>query len=143
MDGSALTVLLERPTVVNFSLPQWILAIEARHSTCKKMQIRSPEAFAGRRIPPNVDKMNVHVVEARRCPFCQHIVNAYVDPRDPENTPHDGDISVCANCSGLSVFQGTELRLPTPEELAQSMRDKNLLHTIKELRAEQYGWSVF
>ena len=56
---------------------------------------------------------------------------------------HDGDISVCANCSGLSVFQGHELRLPTPAELARSMRDKKLRHTIKELRAEQYGWSVF
>jgi hypothetical protein len=87
--------------------------------------------------------MNVHVVEARRCPFCKHIVNTYVDPRDPENTPRDGDISVCSNCSGLSVFQGSELRLPTPAELARSMRDKKLLHTIKELRAEQSGWSVF
>jgi hypothetical protein len=87
--------------------------------------------------------MNVHIVEARRCPFCQHIVNSYFDPRNPENKPHDGDISVCGKCSGLSVFQGRELRLPTPAELALSMRDKNLLRTIKELRAEQYGWSVF
>ncbi len=87
--------------------------------------------------------MNVRLVEARRCPFCKHIVNTYVDPRNPKNTPHDGDISVCGKCSGLSVFQGRELRLPTPEELAKSMRDKKLLHTIKELRAEQYGWGVF
>ncbi|MFG1929184.1 hypothetical protein ACGFK1_00805 [Mycobacterium sp. NPDC048908] len=87
--------------------------------------------------------MNVQVVEARRCPFCKHVVNTYRDPRNPANTPHDGDISVCANCSGLSVFEGRELRLPTPEELARSMRDKNLLRTIKELRAEYYGWSVF
>jgi hypothetical protein len=87
--------------------------------------------------------MNVHIVEARRCPFCQHIVNSYSDPRNPKNKPHDGDISVCGKCSGLSVFQGSELRLPTPAELALSMRDKNLLRTIKELRAEQYGWSVF
>jgi hypothetical protein len=41
------------------------------------------------------------------------------------------------------VFEGDELRLPTPAELALSMRDKKLLHSIKELRAEQYGWSVF
>jgi hypothetical protein len=87
--------------------------------------------------------MNVHVVVARRCPFCQHTVNDYVDPRDPANTPHDGDISICANCSGLSVFQGNELRLPTPVELARSARDKKLLLTIKELRAEQDAWSVF
>ena len=71
------------------------------------------------------------------------MVNSYVDPRDPKNIPHDGDISVCGNCSGLSVFQGRELRLPTPSELARSMRDKDLLRAIKELRAEQYGWSVF
>jgi hypothetical protein len=87
--------------------------------------------------------MNVHVVVARRCPFCQHTVNAFVDPRDPTNAPHDGDISICTNCSGLSVFHGSELRLPTPAELARSMRDKNLLITIKELRAQRYGWSVF
>ena len=87
--------------------------------------------------------MNVHLVVARRCPFCQHTVNDYVDPRDPANTPHDGDISICARCSGLSVFQGSELQLPTPEELARSMRDKTLLHSIKELRAEYYVWSVF
>jgi hypothetical protein len=87
--------------------------------------------------------MNVHVVVARRCPFCQHTVNAFVDPRNSANTPHDGDISICANCSGLSVFEGRELRLPTPAELAKSMRDKNLLHSIKELRAERFGWSVF
>jgi hypothetical protein len=87
--------------------------------------------------------MNVHVVVGRRCPFCQHNVNTFVDPRDPANTPHDGDISICSNCSGLSVFQGSELRLPTPAELARSMRDKKVLHSIKQLRAEQYGWSVF
>jgi hypothetical protein len=87
--------------------------------------------------------MNVHIVVARRCPFCQHTVNSYVDPRDPAKAPHDGDISICANCSGLSVFQGSELRLPTPAELARSMRDKNLLQTIKELRAERYGWGAF
>ena len=87
--------------------------------------------------------MNVHVVVTRRCPFCKHIVNTFADPRDPTNTPHDGDISICANCSGLSVFEGSELRLPTPAELARSMRDKNLLHSIKKLRAEQSGWSVF
>jgi hypothetical protein len=68
----------------------------------------------------------------------------FVDPRNPANTPHDGDISICARCSGLSVFEGSELRLPTPAELARSMRDRNLLLTIKELRAEQLGWtSVF
>jgi hypothetical protein len=88
--------------------------------------------------------MNVHIVVARRCPFCQHTVNDFVDPRNPANTPHDGDISICARCSGLSVFEGSELRLPTPAELARSMRDGNLLLTIKELRAEQLGWtSVF
>jgi len=87
--------------------------------------------------------MNVRLVEARRCPFCQYIVNTYIDPRNPKNTPHDGDISICAKCSGLSVFQGNELRLPTPVELAQSMRDKDLLHSIKELRAEWLGWSVY
>ena len=87
--------------------------------------------------------MNVHVVVARRCPFCQHTVNTFVDPRNPANTPHDGDISICANCSGLSVFEGSELRLPTPAELAQSMRDKDLLLSIKELRAERFGWSMF
>jgi hypothetical protein len=124
-------------------LPQAILASERIRFTCKESKAVSPNAFAGIADGPNVGKMNVHVVEARRCPFCQHIVNTYVDPRNPDNTPHDGDISVCANCSGLSVFQGHELRLPTPAELARSMRDKNLLHTIKELRAEQYGWSVF
>jgi hypothetical protein len=125
------------------TLPQPILTIERIHFTCKKTVRDSLNAFAGRPMGPNVIKMDVHVVEARRCPFCQHIVNTYVDPRNPENTPHDGDISVCANCSGLSVFQGHELRLPTPAELARSMRDKKLRHTIKELRAEQYGWSVF
>ena len=87
--------------------------------------------------------MNVHVVVARRCPFCQHTVNTFVDPRNPANTPHDGDTSIWANCSGLSVFEGSELRLPTPAELAQSMRDKDLLLSIKELRAERFGWSMF
>jgi hypothetical protein len=101
------------------------------------------KACAGPVARPTVYRVNVHVVEMRRCPFCQNIVNTYRDPRDPDNTPHDGDISVCGNCSGLSVFQGRELRLPTPEELARSMRDKKLLHTIKELRAQQFGWSVF
>jgi hypothetical protein len=100
-------------------------------------------AFADPFDRPNVDWMSVQVVEARLCPFCQHSVNTFADPRNPENIPHDGDISICVNCSGLSVFEGSELRLPTPEELARSMRDKNLLRSIKELRAEHYGWSVF
>jgi hypothetical protein len=140
---SSLATQLERFTRAKSALPQPILSIKRIHFTCKKTVRDSLNAFAGASIGPNVNKMSVHVVEARRCPFCQHIVNTYVDPRNPDNTPHDGDISVCANCSGLSVFQGHELRLPTPAELARSMRDKNLLHTIKELRAEQYGWSVF
>jgi hypothetical protein len=87
--------------------------------------------------------MKLHAVVTRRCPFCQHTVNAYVDSRTSTNTPHDGDNSICANCSGLSVFQGRELRLPTPEELAKAMRDPDLLRAIKELRAAMYGWSVF
>jgi hypothetical protein len=87
--------------------------------------------------------MKADAVVTRRCPFCKHILNSYADRRDPANTPHDGDISICANCSGLSVFQGNELRLPTPAELARSMRDQDLLQAIKELRAEQYGWAIF
>jgi hypothetical protein len=85
--------------------------------------------------------MKLRAVVARRCPFCQHTVNTFVDPNNSNNSPHDGDISVCANCSGLSVFQGTELRFPTTE-LARSLRDKNLVLTIKELRAEMSGFSV-
>ena len=130
-------------TAAKSTLPQAILAINRRRSTCKKIRSYSLNAFAGPPIGPNVSEMNVHVVVGRRCPFCQHTVNTFIDPRDPDNTPHDGDISICANCSGLSVFQGSELRLPTPEELARSMRDKTVLRSIKELRAEQYGWSVF
>ena len=68
---------------------------------------------------------------------------AYVDGQHPTNTPHDGDISICANCSGLSVFEGSELRLPTPNELAKSMRDQRLLRAIKEVRSALYGWEVF
>ena len=86
--------------------------------------------------------MKLHAVVTRRCPFCQHAVNAYVDQRDPANTPHDGDISICANCSGLSVFQGNELRLPTPEELAKAMRDHDILQAIKDVRSVLYGWSL-
>jgi hypothetical protein len=127
----------------NSALPQSILAIKQGRSTSKEAEIRFVVRLCRPTQTLNVDQMKVHVVEARRCPFCQHIVNTYLDPRDPENTPHDGDISICANCSGLSVFQGSELRLPTPKELARSMRDKNLLHSIKELRAEQLGFSVF
>jgi hypothetical protein len=87
--------------------------------------------------------MKSDAVVARRCPFCKHAVNTYVDSRDPARTPRDGDISICANCSGLSVFQGSELRLPTPAELAESMRDQDILRAIRELRAEQYGWGVY
>jgi C4-type Zn-finger protein len=87
--------------------------------------------------------MKLHAVVTRRCPFCQHAVNTYVDSRHPANTPHDGDISICANCSGLSVFQGNELRLPRPQELTTAMRDQELLRSIKDVRSALYGWSIF
>jgi hypothetical protein len=87
--------------------------------------------------------MKLDAVVTRRCPFCQHCVNAYVDRRHPGNTPHNGDMSICANCSGLSVFSDSELRLPTPDELAKAMRDQELLRAIKEVRSALYGWSVF
>jgi hypothetical protein len=87
--------------------------------------------------------MTLHTVVRRQCPFCKHAVNAFVDRQHPANTPHDGDLSICAECSGLSVFEGAELRLPTPVELAMAVRDQNLLREIKELRAEHYGWQVF
>jgi hypothetical protein len=104
---------------------------------------RSFWTFAHRSITPSVIKMNLRAVVTRRCPFCKHDVNAYVDGQHPANTPHDGDISICANCSGLSVFEGSELRLPTPNELARSMRDQKLLRAIKEVRSALYGWEVF
>jgi hypothetical protein len=143
MDNPARATQIARVTASNSTLPQEILTMCRGHFTSKKWESVSLFAFADASVRPNVGQMNVHVVEARRCPFCQHIVNTFADPRNPENTPHDGDISICVNCSGLSVFQGSELRLPTPAELARSMRDKKLLHSIKELRAEHYGWSVF
>ena len=87
--------------------------------------------------------MTLDAVVTRRCPFCRQAVNAYFDSRNPDNTPADGDISICANCSGLSVFQGRDLRLPTPDELAKAMRDHELLQAIKELRSALYGFSVF
>jgi hypothetical protein len=87
--------------------------------------------------------MKLHAAVTRRCPFCKHAVNDYVDGQHPANTPHDGDISICAHCTGLSVFQGRELRLPTPNELAKAMRDQRLLRAIKEVRSALYGWDVF
>lgn len=87
--------------------------------------------------------MALRAVVTRQCPFCKHAVNAFVDRRNPNNMPHDGDISVCGRCSGLSVFDGRELRLPTPGELAKAVRDRDLMRAIKELRAERDGWKVF
>jgi hypothetical protein len=87
--------------------------------------------------------MTLRTVVTRQCPFCKHAVNAFVDRHHPENTPHDGDISVCARCSGLSVFDGADLRLPTPTELAKAVRDRELMGAIRELRAERDGWKVF
>ncbi|HEX2286075.1 MAG TPA: hypothetical protein VHI10_14820 [Mycobacterium sp.] len=87
--------------------------------------------------------MKLHAVATRQCPFCKHALNAYVDRQDPANTPHDGDISICANCTGLSVLHGRELWLPTPAELARAMRDQNIVHAIKDVRAALYGWDVF
>jgi hypothetical protein len=78
--------------------------------------------------------MPLRAVATRRCPFCQHTVNVFIDLHDPDNTPHDGDISVCALCSGLSVFDGAELRLPTAAELAKAVRDRPVMRAINELR---------
>lgn len=87
--------------------------------------------------------MTLRAVVTRQCPFCKHAVNAFLDRQNPGNTPHDGDISVCARCSGLSVFDGRDLRLPTPAELAKAVRDRDVMRAIKELRSERYGWKVF
>jgi hypothetical protein len=41
-----------------------------------------------------------------------------------------------------SVFQGSELRLPTSAELASAMRDQNLPHAIKDVQAALYGVDI-
>lgn len=52
------------------------------------------------------------------CPHCGAANDRYSDPKRPDATPKDGDISICVDCGECSIFDLHKqcLRLPSIDE---------------------------
>jgi hypothetical protein len=67
------------------------------------------------------------------CPNCGKVLDA-VTGVDHENAPVAGSVTICINCSGLSVFQDDlTLREPTPEEMADLMAQPEVQRVLMAL----------
>lgn len=54
------------------------------------------------------------------CPYCGHRLDRAMagDPKEPDATPSEGDLSVCISCSSIMVFAADlTLRRPEPGEI--------------------------
>lgn len=55
------------------------------------------------------------------CPCCGIVISAQISVLGRGRMPTNGDVSVCANCQGVGIYDFTTptvLRLPTAEENA-------------------------
>ena len=66
------------------------------------------------------------------CPFCGHLLDmAMCSPSTPEATPSPGDLSLCINCGGLTIFtEDMGMRVPTDAEMAQAMSYPEVVQAI-------------
>ena len=69
------------------------------------------------------------------CPYCGEELNAATDT-DGDARPSEGDVSLCAYCAGLLVFDAEgKLRLPTDAELVELRRDPAVVWARQNLLA--------
>ncbi|QOV99542.1 hypothetical protein [Rhodococcus pyridinivorans] len=70
------------------------------------------------------------------CPHC-HRANdrtTCADPNNPDAQPNPGDVNLCFNCGGPSIFTEDSPRLPTEEELEQLLANPRIVHAQISIR---------
>lgn len=70
-----------------------------------------------------------------KCPHCAYEPDSHTQIRveDP-GVPEDGDISLCINCAGISVFNGNDLRPPTEDEYESFLMDRDVIDGVAAIR---------
>ena len=76
------------------------------------------------------------------CPHCGRIREVHTGTGDAQGTvPKPGDVSVCFNCLGTSVFdEQLKLRLPTQQEakeIAATPSFNELMYQLIDLKTKQ------
>lgn len=64
------------------------------------------------------------------CPKCGAKCDAHAPYPGDRGQPGDGDVSVCAQCAEVHVFEGGKLRELTPEERDDILGDETVQHAI-------------
>ena len=85
-------------------------------------------------------------VSPRPCPSCGYPVDA-VTALSAAQVPQDEDNSICIACGSLSIFclGGTALRLPTPEERAERLKEPSVVKAIAvvlRVKSKDPNWPV-
>lgn len=74
--------------------------------------------------------------ELQECPYCHMASNAMTPVGDAcnQNAPRPGEISLCASCGEICVFDDNlKFRIPTPEELEEIMTKYPMLDALRRL----------
>jgi hypothetical protein len=49
-----------------------------------------------------------------------------------DRVPKPGNVSICAKCNSLAVFEDTGLRVPTEEEMLEFLSDSNVRKALAQ-----------
>ncbi len=67
------------------------------------------------------------------CPHCNTQMNHHINPDyDNEIVPMDGDLGICSACKSISIFDNSQLRKATKEEIQSIKSDPELCAELKE-----------
>lgn len=81
-----------------------------------------------------------------RCPCCGAICDGFTPIEDEPHVPTPGDVSICAYCAELNVYEvaagGLGLRRPTNAEREELQRDPELVAAQAAIRTARQnpGW---
>lgn len=70
------------------------------------------------------------------CPYCGKVNDLQTDMVPGRQCPDNGDLSICAGCLKVAVFDNTldaGVRPPTPEEWVLFSQDPNLSRGLRNL----------
>jgi protein-arginine kinase activator protein McsA len=79
-----------------------------------------------------------HRYPERACLNCGHKIDA-ADSLTTADAPSEGDVMVCIKCAALMIYGNAgAFRLPTPEERAEVLADRDTINTLEMVRHAAY-----
>lgn len=79
-----------------------------------------------------MSKEDKRLSSVSECHECGYVIDAATEATGRESKPKEGDVSLCAKCGELNIFNADQsLRKPEREELFAIMRDKETWETIR------------